>query len=61
MRRAAENPEAGGAGAPWTRGAVVSLWLVASALVAGTLALRWDAIIARLAAAPSVETGGNER
>lgn len=61
MRRAAENPEAGNAAVPWTRGAVVSLWLIAGALLAGTLAVRWDAFMTRLAGAPSAQGGGTQR
>jgi hypothetical protein len=57
MRRRDENPPASGAGAPWTRGALVSLWLVVFALVGGALAVRWDALMASLAGAPQTERG----
>jgi len=52
MQRADESRQAADAAAPWTRGALVSLWLVAFALAAFALAARWDALVAGLASAP---------
>ena len=56
-----ENPDAGGGALPWTRGAIVSLWVIGFALVGGALAVRWDALMTRLADAPSAHEGGAER
>jgi hypothetical protein len=57
MRRRDEHPPASGAGAPWTRSALVSLWLIAFALMGGALAVRWDALMASLAGAPQAQRG----
>jgi hypothetical protein len=43
--------------APWTRGAFVSLWLIAFVLAGGVLALRWDSLIRELAGAPRSQVG----
>jgi hypothetical protein len=61
MRRRDENPDAGGAAPPWTRRALVSLWVIAFALLGGGLAVRWDALMTSLAGAPSANGGGAER
>ena len=61
MRRGDENPPSAGAAGPWTRGALVSLWLVAFAVVGGALAVRWDPLIAGLAAAPPARQGALQR
>ena len=45
MRRRDENPEPGRAALPWTRRALVSLWVIAFALLGGALAVRWDALV----------------
>jgi hypothetical protein len=55
MQRKDEGPSA--AGAPWTRGAFVSLWLIAFALLGGALAARWDSLLAELSGAPRIEQG----
>jgi hypothetical protein len=39
--------------AVWPRRALVSLWVLAFALVGGALAARWDALVARLAGPPA--------
>jgi len=57
MRRGDDNPAASGTATPWTRGALVSLWLVAFALVGGALAVRWDALMASLVGAPETQQG----
>ncbi|HEY8234926.1 MAG TPA: hypothetical protein VIJ10_19825 [Vicinamibacteria bacterium] len=46
---------------PWTRGALVSLWLVVFAIVGGALAVRWDALIGSLAGAPGAQQGAIRR
>jgi len=56
-----ENPDVGGGAWPWTRGAIVSLWVIGFALVGGALAVRWDALMTSLAGAPSAHGGGAER
>jgi len=61
MRRADDNPTASGTAVPWTRGALVSLWLVVFALVGGVLAVRWDALIGDLAGAPQAQQGAVRR
>jgi hypothetical protein len=61
MRKRDENPEAGGAASPWTRSALVSLWLLAFALAGGALAVRWDALMTSLAGAPHAERAGAAR
>jgi hypothetical protein len=61
MRRADDNPTASGTAVPWTRGALVSLWLVVFALVGGVLAVRWDALIGNLAGAPQAQQGAVRR
>jgi hypothetical protein len=61
MRRKSENPEPSRASLPWTRGALVSLWVIAFALLGGALAVRWDALVTSLAGAPSAHGGGAER
>jgi len=61
MRGRDEGPEPGGRAVPWTRGAIVSLWLITFALAAGTLAVRWDALMASLAGPPSVHGGAAQR
>ena len=60
MRRADDNSAARTA-VPWTRGALVSLWLVVFALVGGVLAVRWDALIGNLAGAPQAQQGAVRR
>ena len=61
MRRKNENPEPGRASLPWTRGALVSLWVMAFARLGGALAVRWDALVTNLAGAPSAQGRGAER
>ncbi len=61
MRAREGNPEPGGGAAPWTRGALVSLWVIAFALLGGALAVRWDGLMASLAGAPSAHEGGARR
>jgi len=61
VRRRDENKDAGGAAPPWTRRALVSLWVIAFALTGGALAARWDALMTSLAAAPEANGGGAER
>jgi hypothetical protein len=61
MRRADDNPTASGTAVPWTRGALVSLWLVVFALVGGVLAVRWDALIGNLAGAHQAQQGAVRR
>ena len=61
MRKRDDDPEAGGAGVPWARGAIVSLWVIAFALLGGALAARWNALMTSLAGAPSAHGGGAER
>ena len=61
MRRGDDNPAASGTAVPWTRGALVSLWLVVFALVGGALALRWDALMGSLAGAPEAQQGAIRR
>jgi len=61
MPRKNDSPEPGGGASPWTRGALVSLWLISVALLAGTLAVRWDALMTNLAGAPSASREGVER
>ena len=56
MRRR-DDPEPGGAGVPWARGALVSLWLIGFVLLGGALAVRWDALMTSLADAPSAQAG----
>ncbi len=53
MRRKNENKEPGRASLPWTRATLVSLWLIAFALLGGVLAVRWDALVTNLAGVPS--------
>jgi hypothetical protein len=61
MRRRDDDPEAGASPVvPWARGALVSLWVIAFALLGGALAVRWDALMTSLADAPSAQ-GGAER
>jgi hypothetical protein len=55
MRRKSQNPEPGRAALPWTRGALVSLWVIAFALLGGALAVRWDALVTNLAGVPSAQ------
>jgi hypothetical protein len=61
MRMRDENPDAGAGALPWTRGAIVSLWVIGFALVGGALAVRWDALMTSLAGAPSAHGEGAER
>ena len=61
MRIGDENPDVGGGALPWTRGAIVSLWVIAFALVAGALAVRWDALMTSLAEAPQPQHEGGQR
>ena len=61
MRRADDNSSASGTAVPWTRGALVSLWLVVFALVGGALAVRWDALMGSLAGAPEAQQGDIRR
>ncbi len=61
MRRADDNSAASGTAVPWTRGALVSLWLVVFAIVGGALAVRWDALIGSLAGAPGAQQGAIRR
>jgi hypothetical protein len=61
MRRKDENPEPGRASLPWTRSALVSLWVIAFALLGGALALRWDALVSSLAGAPLAHAERAER
>jgi hypothetical protein len=58
MRKKDENPPVSGAAEPWTRRALVSLWLIAFALLGGVLAARWDALMTSLAGAPRAERQG---
>ena len=60
-KRDDNNPDAGRAGLPWTRGALVSLWVIAFALLGGALAVRWDALVTSLAGAPQAHGRGVER
>ena len=53
MRRERESARARQAGAVWPRRALVSLWVLAFALVGGAVAARWDALMARLAGPPA--------
>jgi hypothetical protein len=39
--------------AAWPRRALVSLWVLAFVLAGGVLAVRWDALMARLARPPA--------
>ena len=61
MRRKDDSPETGRDGAPWTRGALVSLWLIAFTLLGGALAVRWDALMTSLAGAPPANGEGAQR
>ena len=61
MRRKNENPELGPTSLPWARRALVSLWVIAFALLGGTLAVRWDALVTSLAGPPSAHGGGAQR
>jgi len=61
MPKRDENPPAGEAAAPWTRGALVSLWVIAFALLGGALAVRWDALMTSLAGPPSARAPGAQR
>ncbi len=61
MRKRDENPEAARAALPWTRGALVSLWVLAFALTGAALAVRWDALVTSLAGAPQAQGRGVER
>jgi hypothetical protein len=61
MRSTDESPDADRAAPPWTRRALVSLWVIAFALLGGALAVRWDALVTSLAGAPQANGGGAER
>jgi hypothetical protein len=56
-----ENPDPGRAGLPWMRRALVSLRVIAFAILGGALAVRWDALVAGLAGAPPAHARGVER
>ncbi len=61
MRKRDESVEAGLSALPWTRGALVSLWVIAFAVVGGALAVRWDALVTSLAGAPKAHGERAER
>jgi hypothetical protein len=61
MRRRDDDPEAGRVAVPWARGAIVSLWLIAFALLGGALAVRWDSLMTSLAGVPPAQGGGAAR
>ena len=58
MRGAGESARARPAGAGWPRRALVSLWVLGFVLAGGALAVRWDALMARLAGPPAAAVGG---
>jgi len=48
--------------ATWPRRALVGFWVLAFVIVGVVLALRWDALISRLARLPvAAETGGSSQ
>jgi hypothetical protein len=53
MREERDSARARHTGAVWPRRVLVSLWVLAFALVGGVLAARWDALMARLAGPPA--------
>jgi hypothetical protein len=57
MRRKDEKELPGPPPPPWTRRALISLWLVAFALAAAALAVRWEALMTSLAGVPMPTAG----
>ena len=61
VRQRDDSKDAGPAALPWRRRALVSLWVIAFALLGGALAVRWDALVTSLAGAPPAHGRGVER
>ena len=60
MEAAADAARPAPAMATWPRRALVGFWVLAFAVAAAGLALRWDTLMSRLARLPvAAETGGS--